>query len=364
MLNKPLIVQVYDSSKYFDKESLRDAMNSLHEANITGKLYRLWYMVNYNNRVKVLTSAGMSDMRRTGKNVGQGTVGGGILSSLNLDIGVTEGFSESCHEVYYGGSLIWLFGLLPSLMTNAEMWIQMPSDSLQSIEDIQHLLLRKLFSVPRTTPHVALRWDAGLISLEMQIAKKKLLFMYHLIKLEENSLANEMLRVQISQHLPGLVPECKELIKSLNLPDLFEKKVYGTLSKLAWKKLVTKAILADEEAKFKKAFSSKSKLRDGDMTLESFERKDYLTRMNLTNSRVKFSIRSKMLDIKFNYSAKYERELWLCDSCCSSIKTQSHLLFCPAYSTLREGKDLSNDDHLIGYIQNVMQIRTKLKLRK
>ena len=127
---------------------------------------------------------------------------------------------------------------------------------------------------------------------------------------------------------------------------------------------MTKAIIEDEEAKFKKAFSSKSKLKDGDMTKESFERKDYLTRMNLTNSRVKFNIRSKMLDIKFNYSAKYERELWLCDSCCSSIETQSHMLFCPAYSTLREGKDLSNDDHLTGYIQNVMQIRTKLKLRK
>ena len=178
-------------------------------------------------------------------------------------------------------------------------------------------------------------------------------------------MANEMLRVQISQHLPGLVPECKELIKSLNLPDLFEEeKVNRTLSKLAWRKLVTKAIIEDEEAKFKKAFSSKSKLKDGDMTKESFERKDYLTRMNLTHSRVKFNIRSEMLDIKFNYSAKYERELWLCDSCCSSIETQSHLLFCPAYSTLREGKDLSYDDHLIGYIQNVMQIRTRLNLRK
>jgi hypothetical protein len=56
--------------------------------------------------------------------------------------------------------------------------------------------------------------------------------------------------------------------------------------------------------------------------------------------------------------------LWLCDSCCSSIETQSNLLFCPSYSTLMEGKGLSNDDYLIAYIQNVMQIRTKLKLRK
>ena len=75
-------------------------------------------------------------------------------------------------------------------------------------------------------------------------------------------------------------------------------------------------------------------------------------------------MRSKMLIIKFNFSAKYEKELWLCDSRCSSIETQSHLLFCLAYATLRDGKNLSNDDHLLTYTQNVMQIRTELNLRK
>jgi hypothetical protein len=46
---------------------------------------------------------------------------------------------------------------------------------------------------------------------------------------------------------------------------------------------------------------------------------------------------------------------------CSGTPAWRHRVTC---STLREGKDLSNDDHVIGYIQNVMQIRTKLKLRK
>ena len=71
-----------------------------------------------------------------------------------------------------------------------------------------------------------------------------------------------------------------------------------------------------------------------------------------------------MLDVKFNYSAKHDKELCLYDSCCSYIETQSHLLFCPAYSTLREEKDLLNDDHLIEYVQKLMHIRPKLNLRK
>ena len=66
-INKPFIIQVYDLSKYFDKESLRDAMNSLYETGVKGKLYRLWFMMNCGNQVKVLTSAGMTGILATGK---------------------------------------------------------------------------------------------------------------------------------------------------------------------------------------------------------------------------------------------------------------------------------------------------------
>ena len=71
-----------------------------------------------------------------------------------------------------------------------------------------------------------------------------------------------------------------------------------------------------------------------------------------------------MVDAKFNFSAKYEKELWRCDSCLSAIETQSHLMFCPAYASLRVGKDLKNDDHIIDYMQGIMDVRTKLNLRK
>ena len=177
--------------------------------------------------------------------------------------------------------------------------------------------------------------------------------------MEENALANEILVVQENKHLPGLVQECKSLIKSLNLPNLFDEKVSSTFSKLMWKNRVNKAIEEFEESNLKLSFSSKSKLKDGPMMGES-----YISDLTLHKARMKFQMRSKMVDAKFNFSAKYEKELWRCDSCLSAIETQSHLLFCPAYSSLRIGKDLKNDDHLIDYMQSVMDVRTKLNLRK
>ena len=67
------------------------------------------------------------------------------------------------------GLNIWLFGLLPSLLTNAEVWTEISDDCIKTIESMQHLFLQKLFNVPRTTPHAALQWDAGIISLKMQM---------------------------------------------------------------------------------------------------------------------------------------------------------------------------------------------------
>ena len=71
-----------------------------------------------------------------------------------------------------------------------------------------------------------------------------------------------------------------------------------------------------------------------------------------------------MIETKMNFRnmKNYSHELWLCDSCERSIETQSHLLWCPAYSSIREGKDLNNEQDLINYIKKVMQVRDELNL--
>ena len=73
-----------------------------------------------------------------------------------------------------------------------------------------------------------------------------------------------------------------------------------------------------------------------------------------------------MTNVKFNYKNNpvNRATLWQCDSCQSAIDTQSHILWCPAYSELRWGKDISNDKHLIDYVRKVIEIRDNLKIAK
>ena len=99
---KSIIVNYFDLKKYFDSEVLLDAMDSLYKSNIKGKLYRLIYQLNKNNLIQIKTPVGVTAEFRTGENVTQGSVGGGLISSINLAIPVEASFQNSENKVQYG----------------------------------------------------------------------------------------------------------------------------------------------------------------------------------------------------------------------------------------------------------------------
>ena len=102
------------------------------------------------------------------------------------------------------------------------------------------------------------------------------------------------------------------------------------------------------------------------MAKEQFGKKDYMNTMTLSETRIQFKLRSHMFDVKWNYKSNpnYAKDLWKCDSCKSSIQTQNHIMWCPAYSELRAGKDITNDKDLVDYMRKVMTIREKLNIIK
>ena len=99
---------------------------------------------------------------------------------------------------------------------------------------------------------------------------------------------------------------------------------------------------------------------------EIFEEKSYITDMKVHDARVNFSLRSRMFNCKMNYlnNPVFKAEMWLCDSCQLCVDSQSHILYCPAYQQLREGKSLSSDQDMVSYFKEILAIRLKLNLNK
>ena len=94
----------------------------------------------------------------------------------------------------------------------------------------------------------------------------------------------------------------------------------------------------------------------------------YFFKENLLNARTLFRYRVDLFECKMNFKNKREYkndEKLLCDSCESeSEESTTHILFCPAYSLIRENKQLNNDTHLAEYLQQVLEIRTRLRLNR
>ena len=174
------------------------------------------------------------------------------------------------------------------------------------------------------------------------------------------------METQIKFSFPGLANEAKVLIAELNLPDILNKEINKKYSKMMWKKMVKNEVIRKCENEIWLEIKEIDKLEEIKKDNKKFTIKDYLKNMNLEDARTKFKLRTKMLDVKFNYKhmPRNEKSLWKCDSCQTSIETQSHIMWCPSYSELRAGKDIQNDKDLIEYVTKVMKIRERLNITK
>ena len=108
------------------------------------------------------------------------------------------------------------------------------------------------------------------------------------------------------------------------------------------------------------------KIKNSEMTVETFETKNYVKQMTTYDARIMFKYRSKMIQyIKMNFKndGKYSKELWKCNQC-GKIDTQQHVLWCIGFSHLREDKNLASDKDLVQYLHKVHLIREKLERKK
>ena len=135
LLGIPLFLTMWDMSKFFDRESLKDCMNELYKNEIRGKLYRLIYEMNKETHIRVQTPVGLTDECNTGEGLGQGTLEGAFVSAVNLDNGVSDFFKDSENELLYAD-----IQMRPLLYQDDVARVCNSIESLQSANDRMEVL--------------------------------------------------------------------------------------------------------------------------------------------------------------------------------------------------------------------------------
>ena len=254
------------------------------------------------------------------------------------------------------GLEIFDLAITPCLLNNADTWTLINADAESKLYYLQNLMFRSILGVPESTPKPLLRFDLGSLSMAEKVQAKKLNFIHHLKYSNPKSLAHEIYSLQVNCHFPGLVNECRKLLQMYSLPNIIDSNI--DISKECWKKKVKVAVRKKSQERVKEDMLNYSKLKEIGKSEESLGTKDYLKNMSLRYSRTMFRIRSFMTNVKMNKKSDktYAETLWKCDFC-KSLDSQSHILWCPAFSPLREGKSLNSDLDLVKYVQEVMRIR-------
>ena len=170
-LGLPVIIQLYDIQKFFDRESLRDGLDAIYNLGIKGKLYRLLYMLNKDTKISVKTAVGLSREIETGENIGQGTTEGAILSAANIDYSINKLFRTSTAELSYGSEQ-----LLPLLFQDDICRVATRIDDAQKGNDILETIMElKLldFNLDKSS-YIIMGTKSAMKTIEQQLAENPL----------------------------------------------------------------------------------------------------------------------------------------------------------------------------------------------
>ena len=163
---------------------------------------------------------------------------------------------------------------------------------------------------------------------------------------------------QLTNDWPGLTENSVDICNEQSVSGLFDPQV----NKKQFKSVVRKACQKYNNEELKSQISSYKKMSAIQNEVEKGN--DYFFSEALQTARTVFRFRVELFEAKYNFKNKpdYKNEHYMCDSCMSQIDVNTHVLHCPAYATLRQDRDLNNDVHLAQYLQQVLEIRMKLRL--
>ena len=154
--------------------------------------------------------------------------------------------------------------------------------------------------------------------------------------------------------------EGRKLITKYGLPNIIDEEI--KLSRIQWKTITRRKVRKYSEDRLTSQFDEYSKLRGGPLVEGGLEVKPYIDNLKMHEARTMFRIRTQMMPTKLNMknNPRFASEQWKCDAC-KMLDSQSHILWCPFFAPLREGKDVGNDKDLVENFQKVFTIREEFE---
>ena len=261
--------------------------------------------------------------------------------------------------------------LLNSLLSNSEAWYNVTPKEISSLESVDEMLLRKIFSAHSKTPLELLYLESGNIPIRFILKAKRINFLWYILNEDASCLLHRVFQAQCENPVQGdwvktVTDDIKEIDLKMNFKDIQK------MSEKSFKNLVKSKVKVAAFEFLIKIQATKSKLRN--IKYKTLELQNYLkpgNSMTIQDKSFIFEVRSRMLPVKCNF--KTGQSDLKCRKCDIDDEDQQHLLTCTAleentllpYSEIPEYEMLFCDDpKKIQILENILKTKFKSLINK
>ena len=226
--------------------------------------------------------------------------------------------------------------LLNGILFSSEALIGINDKHVDMLEECDLMLMRQIFETPSGTPKESFYLETASIPIRFVLIGRRILFLWSILQKSQSELVKQVYQAQ------RMFPFKKSWasivwndMKNCNI-NLTEEEI-SKMKKGKFKTLVKKRIRLKSNEFLLKLQANHTKSINLDILEEPQE---YLESEELTTAEKKllFRLRSRMVDIKSNFKAKFKDDL-LCTFCKKKEETQRHLMEC---ETVQNELDLDN----------------------
>ena len=251
---------------------------------------------------------------------------------------------------------IWEKSFIPSLLANCGSWVGVTKTALKTLNSLQCLYCKLIYSCPDSTPIPSIRGKAGFLDMDHRIMIEKVCLVTRVMHvMNEEGYAKAILQEQMDMKWDGLSKEVTEICDKLGLPD--------ACTTFVQREEVTEAALYSHLKVLKEEYSMEKlkHLKDDDIRYMQ----DYMKMASLEGARLEFRYRVGMLDNRANMGKQYKFKH--CPQCPAGleekvVESSQHWMECEAYKELRLGLDPEGSlPGRLKYIRSVQALRIELE---
>ena len=117
-----------------------------------------------------------------------------IKDRLGKEMGKMTEILNTLYTVSFGVFYFKIFHLLREavfvngIMTNSEIWYGLEDNSLKELEDLDRMMIRKVFQCPFSIPKEAGHLELGFLPLSSIVKERRILYLHYLVKSDHSKM--------------------------------------------------------------------------------------------------------------------------------------------------------------------------------